>query len=135
MSPRRTPTTRYGAAIGRKADVVVDVTAKAPTAFGQAVSLARNGGTVVLAGLRGSPETPGLDPDRIVFKELRILGALGVDMTAYRKALAMLESERYPFADLPRQVAGFGDIEGLLQVMAGDRPGVPPLHGVFAPDP
>lgn len=129
------PNDALRAAIGRKADVVVDVTAKAPTAFGQAVSLARSGGTVVLAGLRGSPETPGLDPDRIVFKELRILGALGVDMTAYRKALAMLASDRYPFADLPRQVAGFGDIEGLLQVMAGDRPGVPPLHGVFAPDP
>ena len=128
------PNDALRAAIGRKADVVVDVTAKAPAAFGQAVSLARNGGTIVLAGLRGSPETPGLDPDRIVFKEFRILGALGVDMTAYRKALAMLKSNRYPFADLPRQVAGFGSIEGLLQVMAGDRPGIPPLHGVFAPD-
>ena len=121
-------------AVGRKADVVVDVTAKAPTAFGQAVSLARNGGTVVLAGLRGSPETPGLDPDRIVFKELRILGALGVDVAAYRKALEMLATGRYPFADLSRQVAGFDDIEPLLQVMAGERTGVPPLHGVFAPD-
>lgn len=127
------PSDALRGALGRKADVVVDVTAKAPTAFGQAVSLARNGGTVVLAGLRGSPETPGLDPDRIVFKELRILGALGVDMTAYRKALEMLAAGRYPFADLPRQVAGFDDIEPLLQVMAGDRPGVPPLHGVFSP--
>ena len=128
------PNDALRAAIGRKADVVVDVTAKAPAAFGQAVSLARNGGTIILAGLRGSPETPGLDPDRIVFKELRILGALGVDMTAYRKALAMLKSNRYPFADLPRRVEGFDGIEGLLQVMAGDRAGIPPLHGVFAPD-
>ena len=127
------PNDALRAAIGRKADVVVDVTAKAPTAFGQAVALARPGGTIVLAGLRGSTETPGLDPDRIVFKELRILGALGVDMPAYRKALEMLASNRYPFADLPRQIAGFDDIEPLLQVMAGDRPGIPPLHGVFAP--
>ena len=121
-------------AIGRKADVIVDVTAKAPTALGQAVRLARPGGTIVLAGVRASTETPGFDPDHIVFKELRILGALGVDVSAYSKALELLDSNRYPFADLPRQVAGFDEIERLLQVMAGDLEGVPPLHGVFSPN-
>lgn len=121
------------AAIGRKADVVVDVTAKAPTALAQAVGLARPGGTIVLAGVRGSDDTPGFHPDHVVYKELRILGALGVDVGAYRKALDMLAANRYPFAALPRQVAGFSEIEALLQVMAGDRQGVPPLHGVFAP--
>ena len=121
-------------AVGRKADVIVDVTAKAPAALGQAVRLARPGGTIVLAGVRASTETPGFDPDHIVFKELRILGALGVDVSAYRKALELLDSNRYPFVDLPRQVAGFDEIEPLLQVMAGDREGVPPLHGVFSPN-
>ena len=114
--------------------MIVDVTAKAPAALGQAVRLARPGGTIVLAGVRASTETPGFDPDHIVFKELRILGALGVDVSAYRKALELLDSNRYPFVDLPRQVAGFDEIEPLLQVMAGDREGVPPLHGVFSPN-
>jgi len=121
-------------AIGRKADLVVDVTAKAPAALGQAVQLARPGGTVVLAGVRGSADTPGFDPDHIVYKELRILGALGVDVTAYRKALDLLVAGRYPFAELPRQVAGFDDVEPLLQTLAGERPGIPPVHAVFAPD-
>ncbi len=121
-------------AVGRKADIVVDVTAKAPSALGQAVSLARPGGTVVLAGVRGSNETPGFVPDHIVYKELRILGALGVDVGAYRKALAFLQTGRYPFAELPRQVAGFDSIEPLIQTMAGERDGAPPLHGVFVPD-
>ena len=120
-------------AAGAKADVVIDVTAKAPAALAQAVQLARPGGTIVLAGTRGSPETPGFDPDHIVYKELRIFGALGVDVTAYRQALDMLVSGRYPFADLPRQIAGFDDLEPLIQVLAGERPGIPPVHGVFAP--
>jgi alcohol dehydrogenase len=120
-------------AVGAKADVVVDVTAKAPAALGQAVTLARAGGTIVLAGVRGSTATPGFDPDHVIYKELRILGALGVDVVAYRQALDLLVSGRYPFADLPRWIAGFDDIEPLLQTMAGDRPGVPPIHGVFAP--
>ena len=74
-------------ATGGLADVVLDVTAKAPAAFAQALSLARPGGTVVVAGTRGTPETPGFTPDHIVYKELRVLGALGVDVTAYQPAL------------------------------------------------
>lgn len=127
------PNQALRAAIGKKADIVVDVTAKAPAALGQAVSLARPGGTIVLAGTRGSTETPGFDPDHIVYKELRILGALGVDVAAYRKALDLLITGKFPFADLPRQIAGFDDLEPLLQTLAGERPGTAPIHGVFAP--
>jgi alcohol dehydrogenase len=122
-------------AVGAKADIVVDVTAKAPTALGQAVSLARPGGTVVLAGVRNSTETPGFDPDHIVYKELTIHGALGVDVDAYQRALDLLAADRYPFADLPRRVAGFDDLESLVQTMAGEGTDLPPVHGVFSPDP
>ncbi len=38
------------------------------------------------------------------------LAALGVDVVAYRAALKMLVSGRYPFADFPRRVAGFDDL-------------------------
>ena len=90
-------------ATGRRADVVVDVTAKAPAALGQAVQLARAGGTIVVAGTRASRETPGFDPDQIVYKELRVLGALGVDTAAYTQAFELLASGRFPFEDLPRR--------------------------------
>jgi alcohol dehydrogenase len=70
-------------ATGTMADVVVDVTARAPAAFGQAIALARPAGTVVVAGTRGfGSGAPGFSPDMLVFKELRVVGALGVDVTA-----------------------------------------------------
>ena len=119
-------------ATGGRADVVVDVTAKAPEAFGQAVALARPGGTVVVAGTRGGP-VPAFEPDHIVFKELRIIGALGVDSAAYRAALALLASGRYPFADLPRRVATLDDAEELIRSLAGEGDAPPPVHGVIAP--
>lgn len=127
------PVTELRRATGGAADVVVDVTAKAPAAFAQAVALARSGGTVVLAGTRGRPESPGFDPDHLVYKELRLLGALGVDTESYRAALDLLVSGRYPFADLPRQVHPTAEVESLLQVMAGEAGDPPPVHGVVVP--
>jgi alcohol dehydrogenase len=119
-------------ATGRLADVVVDVTAKAPEAFAQAIALARPGGTVVVAGTRGGP-VPDFQADHVVFKELRIVGALGVDSAAYRAALATLATGRYPFADLPRRIAGLDDAEDLIRSLAGEGDAPPPVHGVIAP--
>ena len=118
---------------GRLADVVVDVTAKAPAALAQAVAMARPGGTIVLAGTRGSTDTPGFSPDHIVYKELHLVGALGVDVTAYRAAIEVLVSRRWPFDDLPRQCGGFDDAEELLQTMAGEIEREAPVHAVLVP--
>jgi alcohol dehydrogenase len=118
---------------GRLADVVVDVTAKAPSALGQAVGLACTGGTVVLAGTRGSDETPGFSPDHVVYKELRLMGALGVDAIAYGAALDLLASGRWPFEELPRRCAGLDGVEDLVRTMAGEGDGDPPVHAVVRP--
>lgn len=122
-------------AVGRLADVVVDVTAKAPAAFAQAVRLARHGGTVAVAGTRGDGvEAPGFQPDHVVYKELRVLGALGVDYPAYAEALRILASGRYPFAELPRRVADLGSLEPLLRTMAGEGDADVPVHAVVTPN-
>ncbi|EUA35031.1 putative alcohol dehydrogenase adh domain protein [Mycobacterium xenopi 3993] len=68
-----------------------------------------------------------------MLKELRVLGALGVDVTAYRAALELLASGRYPFESLPRRCVGLDDAEELIATMAGERAGVPPVHGVITP--
>jgi alcohol dehydrogenase len=127
------PVTRLKDASGGLADVVVDVTAKAPEALAQAMALARPGGTVVVAGTRGVAGAPGFVPDLIVYKELRILGALGVDTPAYAAALDLLAAGAYPFADVPRQVTGLDGVEALLRTMAGEADGPAPVHGVVAP--
>jgi alcohol dehydrogenase len=127
---RHDPAAELRKATGVLADVVVDVTAKAPAALGQAVALARSGGTIVLAGTRGTTDTPGFDPDHVIYKELRIIGALGVDAPAYRAALDLLASGRYPFDLLPREVVGLEEAGALLARMAGEAEPPPPVHGV-----
>jgi alcohol dehydrogenase len=130
---RTDPVAALRAATGTRADVVVDVTAKAPSAFVQALDLARAGGTVVVAGTRGAGAVPGVDPDLIVYKELRVVGALGVDATAYSAALRMLDARTFPFEDLDCRVAGFDDAAALLRDMAGEG-GPPPVRGAIVPD-
>lgn len=127
------PVAQLRRATGDLADVVIDVTAKAPGAFAQAVALARPGGTVVVAGTRGVAETPGFDPDLLVYKELRLLGALGVDTAAYASALELLAADPTPFADLPCRTTGLAGVDDLLRTMAGETDDVPPVHGVIVP--
>jgi alcohol dehydrogenase len=128
------PVSAIAQATGGLADVVVDVTAKAPAAFAQAVALARNAGTVVVAGTRGwGSGAPGFSPDVVVYKELRVIGALGVDATAYRAALELLASGRYPFENVPRRCVGLDDAGDLLATMGGEGDDVPPVHGVLTP--
>ncbi len=127
------PAAALAGATGRLADVVVNVTAKAPSAFGQAIQTVRPGGTVVMAGTSGAVGTPGLVPDMIAFKEVRVLGALGVDAPAYAEALRVIASGRYPFGDLPRRIATLETLEQLLTNMAGEGSVPPPVHGVLVP--
>jgi alcohol dehydrogenase len=118
---------------GGGADVVVDVTSNAPQAFGQAITIAAASARVVVAGTRGSGSgAPGFEPDAIVYKELAVHGALGVDAAAYGAAIDLLVAGTFPFADLPRAVVGLDGVSDLLMTMAGERD-VPPVHAVLVP--
>jgi alcohol dehydrogenase len=120
---------------GRLADVVVDVTAKAPAAFAQAIALAARKGRVVVAGVRGGQVTLTFEPDLIVNRGLRITGASGVSTAAHEQALQLLIDGTFPAASIPRRTAGFAGVGELLLDMAGEGANAPPLHGVFVPDP
>jgi alcohol dehydrogenase len=121
-------------AAGSLADVVVDVTAMAPAAFVQALDLAKDRGTVCVAGIHGDAPVPDFRPDVIVLKELRIIGTRGTDRPEFEAAVRLLSSGRYPFGDVPRRVAALDDVSELLATMAGERADAPPPFAVLVPD-
>jgi threonine dehydrogenase-like Zn-dependent dehydrogenase len=84
---------------GRMADAVINVTAYAPGALAQAIDLAAFGGTIVVAGEAHGHAT-NFDPDLLFLKELTIKGVRGRTAREMKKAIKILESNRYPLHKL-----------------------------------
>jgi alcohol dehydrogenase len=119
-------------AVRRGADVVVDVTAKSPAAFDQALGIVRGGGTIVVAGIRGGPMPAGSNMDLLVYKEIRLIGVLGVDVRDYEDGLDLLARTELPFSGIDRSVVGFDRLPTLLEALANGDVDTP-MHAVFAP--
>ncbi len=82
---------------GRGADVVVDTTPHATRPVVDAVRMARPGGTIVLAGLKGrGNHVPGFPSDEVAMRYQTIRGVRAVDYRSFRQAVRLIESGRVP---------------------------------------
>ena len=86
-----------------------------------------------MAGVRGQKGAPDLHTDAIIWNEITVKGALGVDAPVYRKALELLAGRAFPFDLLTRREVGLTDTSELLTSMAGKGSEPPPVHGVIVP--
>lgn len=118
---------------GRGANVVVDVTAYATEAITQAIDVAGRGGRVVLAGTKGQNAVENFFSDRIVMKELTVIGALGVDYDSYEKAIRLIESGKHPLERMHTHTVPLTDAERALDLLAGKVPGEEAVHIALVP--
>ena len=119
---------------GRGADVVVDVSSWATEPVNQAVDFARNGGRVVLAGVKGFRPVPDFISDKIVVKELSIHGAMGVTSSGYRNAIRLLESRRYPVETMHTHDFALADAELAVRTLAREIEGDESVHSCLIPE-
>jgi threonine dehydrogenase-like Zn-dependent dehydrogenase len=117
---------------GAMADVVLDVTANATQPVVDAVDLVRPGGTIVLGGLKGT-DVPRFPSDKVVLRGITVLGARGVTAPAYREALDIIASGRFPLERLRTHTFALADAERAIQVLAGEVPGALPVNVVIRP--
>ncbi len=118
---------------GEMADVVVDVTAYAVEAVTQAIDIARRNGRVVLGGTKGPKPVPNFLSDKIVGKELAILGAFGVDWPAYEAAVKLIEAGGYPLERMHTHTLALAEAERGLDLLAGKVPGEQAIHIALVP--
>jgi L-iditol 2-dehydrogenase len=103
-------------------DVVIEAVGQ-PSAFGQAIRLVRDAGTVVEVGHYADAGTVEVNPTDIVQKELDIRGSLAYPPTQFETALSMLEDTREdrPYLDLFNHQVGFDDVESAYEAQASGR--------------
>jgi len=112
---------------GRMADVALDLTPMAAGPVTDALKVVRHGGRVVLAGLKGGREIP-LVTDLIINRALTIKGAFGVDASANKRAIELLESGRFPLAKLHTHTFGLDEVGLAIDTLAGDTDDKSAIH-------
>lgn len=117
---------------GRLADVVLDLTPVAAQPVRDAIEAVKVGGTVVLAGLKHHAPIE-IVTDRIIQKAIRLVGARGVDSTAIREAIALIESGTYPLDRMHTHSFGLDDVVRAIAVLAGDVEGEDAVHVAIVP--
>ena len=119
---------------GRGADVVVDVSSYALEPVAAALDYVATGGRIVLAGVKGYKPVPEFVSDKIVMKEIRISGAIGVTSSAYRNAIRLIESQRTPIAKMHTHDFRLEDAELAIRTLAREVPGEESIHSCLVPE-
>jgi threonine dehydrogenase-like Zn-dependent dehydrogenase len=112
--------------LGRRPDVVVDVTSDDPEAVFTALDLVRSGGRVILASTKGNRAFHFLS-DVIVAKQLTLRGAVGATTVGYQWATNQLEtdpriddlvSHQFPLSEAPRALQAAAGLLGREELIS-----------------
>ncbi len=119
---------------GQGVDIVLDVTPGATAPIEDALSVVRIGGTLVLAGVKGYKPVSRFISDKVVFKELRILGAFGVTSSGYQKAIDLIEAGTVPLAAMHTHNFAITEAETAVRTLAREIAGEESIHSCLIPD-
>lgn len=78
---------------GVLADVVLDVSAGAVAPVVQAIDMCKRGGRIVLAGLKGKNKLNDFPVDKVVFREIQLVGVLSAGWQSTEMAIRMIEQD------------------------------------------
>ncbi|MGH7288841.1 MAG: zinc-binding dehydrogenase, partial [Myxococcota bacterium] len=118
---------------GRGADVVIDVSSYAVEPVAGSLDYVAPGGAVVLAGVKGFRPIPDFVSDKLVMKEVRVFGAIGVTSSAYRAAIRLIESGKTPLAQMHTHDFALRDAERAIRTLARQIPGEESIHSCLIP--
>ena len=117
---------------GTMADLVMDVSGH-PSGAVLGLSLAGVGATVVLPGLYGGSTAVPLLLDRVVVKELKLLGAFSQDFESVEAAIKVIRRHKYPLEDMITHRFALSDAEKAVRMVGGEYEGEAPLKVVINP--
>lgn len=117
---------------GDMADVVVEVTSGATQPVLDAIELVAQGGRIVLAGMKYN-KVDGFDANRVLMKEITILGALAVDYPAYEAAIRIIESRKYPLELMHTHTLSLDEADRAVRILGNEVDGEYGIHLSLVP--
>lgn len=116
------------------ADVVVDVTSYATEPVREALGYVRQGGTIVLAGVKGFKPVDNFISDWIVLKEITIKGAIGVTTTGYQSAIRVIEKGEVPLEKMHTHNFKLEQAELAIKTLSREIEGDESIHSCLIPE-
>jgi len=118
---------------GTMADIVVEVTSGATQPVVDSLDLAARGGRIVLAGAKYHA-VPEFDSNKMMRKELTMMGALAVDFDSYEAAVGIIESGKYPLELMHTHTFPLVDADLALRVLGNEVEGEQGIHVSITPE-
>jgi threonine dehydrogenase-like Zn-dependent dehydrogenase len=118
---------------GEGVDVALDLVPGATAPVLDAIAVTRPEGTVVLAGMKGGRAVEGFATDEVCRKGLVLKGSFGLAPVSTMRAIQLIESGRYPLADLHSHTVGLDDAEHAIRTLGGETEGEPAVHITVVP--
>jgi threonine dehydrogenase-like Zn-dependent dehydrogenase len=114
---------------GAGVDVVLDVSAGGTDPIVQAVDMARLGGKIILAGVKGNRMLSGLSPDKILLRELHLVGVRSSGSSATEKAIRIIERNADELVSLCTHNYDLRDVNKAVLVLGRELDeGEAPVH-------
>ncbi|MEA3442732.1 MAG: zinc-binding dehydrogenase [Chloroflexota bacterium] len=117
---------------GKMADIVLEVTGH-PQGLISSLDLVRNRGTIVMPGLYGMDKEIPLIMDKVIYKEVRVLGVFSHDISSVIPAIKLAESRKYSLERMVTHRFRLEEAERAVQVAGGEVKGEHPIKVVIIP--
>ena len=111
-------------------DIVVDVSSHAVSPITQAIDAVKSGGRIVLAGLKGKHPLSEVYSDKIVFKEIQLVGVMSAGWSSAERAIGLLSDHYAELARLVSHSYRLTDISKAIQVLGREIVDGPELLNV-----
>ncbi|MFH0914700.1 MAG: alcohol dehydrogenase catalytic domain-containing protein [Chloroflexota bacterium] len=117
---------------GRMADVVVDVAGN-PQSIPASLELVKVQGTLVLPTVVGEENKTSIATDRIVRRDIKIVGVYTSDARVMGRAIKLVESGKYPIEKMVSHVFPLDEAEKAVQTAGGYFRDIHPTKVVIKP--
>lgn len=120
---------------GDLVDVVLDVSAGAVAPIIQGVDMVKRGGRIVLAGLKGKNRLDGFPVDKVVFKEVQLVGVLSAGWESTELALHIIKNAQDSLRPLCTHLFKLSDGDKAVRTLGREiSDGRDPIHITLVPD-